>query len=402
MLRHECIDDHFIFFAQKTAGCIHQTPAGFHQPRGRGEDGSLLLIQFSKPRFMLAIFQIRVAPQRAQAGARRVDQHPVNLAGEALDARVVLADDALRRDIGKTGPLQARPQVAEALLGNIERIDAPGRGHRGGNQQRLAAGASAKIDHHLAAPRLEQQAQQLAAFILHLNKPFDKRRMLRQRNLAFQAYTQWGKRRRGAFDALLGKACEYGIAFGLEGIDAQIERCSIHHAAAKRNDFFAAHQCFKTRDHPVRQFSFDAQRQTDRRGRFDRRQPLVFARAQQGREFALAQALHAHQRQQGQIARLAVRHQMLERAPMAQHRVNRLGDNAAIAMPQFRMLAKKIFEADVGGRSQRQDDGECFNQGVEQRGGDLGGRGHWEIIAQAAGRMKTKALKAFKVLMRDG
>jgi hypothetical protein len=40
--------------------------------------------------------QVRIAAQRAEAAARRIDQHPVNLAGQPLDVRVALVLDQRR------------------------------------------------------------------------------------------------------------------------------------------------------------------------------------------------------------------------------------------------------------------------------------------------------------------
>ena len=57
----------------------------------------------------------------------------------------------------------------EPVTGGVKSVKAAGAAHAGTQRQCLAARASAKIDHHLAALGIHQHSQQLRAFVLHFN-----------------------------------------------------------------------------------------------------------------------------------------------------------------------------------------------------------------------------------------
>jgi hypothetical protein len=87
----EGVDDVLVLLGEDAAGGIHQAAAGPHQPRRRGEDGGLLDGQLGDALRRLAPLEVGIAAQGAQPRTRRIDQHAVGLAGQALDANVVLA-----------------------------------------------------------------------------------------------------------------------------------------------------------------------------------------------------------------------------------------------------------------------------------------------------------------------
>jgi hypothetical protein len=53
--------------------------------------------------------EVGIAAQRAEPGAGRIDQHPVDLAGEALDPVVALVRDLHRIDVREE--LRAQPRL---------------------------------------------------------------------------------------------------------------------------------------------------------------------------------------------------------------------------------------------------------------------------------------------------
>src|SRR5581483_6633563 len=83
--------DRLVLLAQDAAGRVHQATALLHQPRSRVEDPRLLRRELDDRAGPMAPLQVGITPQGAEATARRVHQHPVELAREALDARIVVA-----------------------------------------------------------------------------------------------------------------------------------------------------------------------------------------------------------------------------------------------------------------------------------------------------------------------
>ncbi len=164
----------------------------------------------------LAPLQVRIAPQRAQAAARRIHQHAVDLAGQALDLGVVLGVDQHGVHVGQPAARQARLEVGQALLGHVERIEAAGGAHQRAQGERLATRARAKIDHHLAALGRDQVAQQLAAFILHFDQPVDEHRQLVERRLAGQADAGRRHRRHLGLQPRGGQLGQRGLLRGLD------------------------------------------------------------------------------------------------------------------------------------------------------------------------------------------
>jgi hypothetical protein len=210
-------DDGFVLLGQQAAGGVHQAAARLHEARRAGQDRRLLGGELGQRLGALAPLEVGVAAQGAEAAARRIDQHPVDLAGQALDARVVLAGDDHRVDVGQARAGDPRLELAEPLVGHVEGVQAAGVAHQRAEQQGLAAGAGAEVDHHLAALGLEQEAQQLAAFVLHLEAAVEEERVLLQRRLALEAHRQRREAPRRAADAVGLELVDEGVAVELEG-----------------------------------------------------------------------------------------------------------------------------------------------------------------------------------------
>ena len=84
---------------EQAAGGVDEPPAGLHQARRGREDRALLDSQLGERLGRLPPLQVGIAAQRAEPGARRIDQHAVDLAGEPLDALVALVRDLHRIDV---------------------------------------------------------------------------------------------------------------------------------------------------------------------------------------------------------------------------------------------------------------------------------------------------------------
>src|SRR5437870_2076758 len=87
----ECVDNRLVLLPQDAAGGVNQTTARFHQTRGGGEDSALLFRKLADRIRSVPPLQVRISPQSAETAARRVDQHAIELSGQALGASVVVA-----------------------------------------------------------------------------------------------------------------------------------------------------------------------------------------------------------------------------------------------------------------------------------------------------------------------
>ena len=193
----ERLGNGLVFLGQDAAGGIHQSPTRLEQARCAVQDGGLFGHQFLHAFGRLAPFEVGVAAQRAQARARRIHQHAIHLARQALDALVALVGNGRRVHVRQAAARQPWFERIEPVGRHIKRIQAAGAAHGGANGQRLAARARAKIHHHLATLGVQQQGQQLRAFVLHLDGAAGERIELGQRGLAFNA--QAPRRIRGCY-----------------------------------------------------------------------------------------------------------------------------------------------------------------------------------------------------------
>ena len=76
-------DDRLVLFRQHAARRVDEPSARLHQRGGRREDRVLLARKLRDGGFRLPPLEIGIAAQRAEARARRVDQHAVDLAARA-------------------------------------------------------------------------------------------------------------------------------------------------------------------------------------------------------------------------------------------------------------------------------------------------------------------------------
>src|SRR5687768_17324818 len=66
-----------VFLLQNAAGCVHQSSARPDELRGGLQDALLLLSKLGDRPRSVAPLQVRIAPQRAEAAAGRIDQNAV-------------------------------------------------------------------------------------------------------------------------------------------------------------------------------------------------------------------------------------------------------------------------------------------------------------------------------------
>jgi hypothetical protein len=148
-----------------------------HQRGRRSEDRLLLDRELGERRLLLSPLEIGIAAQRAEPRARSVDEHAIDLAGEALDLRVALVRDQLRVHVREAGAREPRLQVREPAVVRVERVEPALRSHQSAQQQRLAARAGAEIDDHFRALRRDQVSDELAPFVLHFERAGNEQRM---------------------------------------------------------------------------------------------------------------------------------------------------------------------------------------------------------------------------------
>ncbi len=169
-------------------------------------------------------FRSGIAAQRAEPGARRVDEHAVDLAGEPLDAVVALVRDLHRVHVRQAAARQPRLQRRQPVARRVERVEPPGVAHLRAERQRLAAGAGAEVDDHLAALRAGDQRQQLAALVLDLDVAAQEDVELMQRRLAVDAQAERRIRRVDRLDAERRQLAAHAVAIRLQRVDPQVER----------------------------------------------------------------------------------------------------------------------------------------------------------------------------------
>ena len=127
--------------------------------------------------------------------------------------------------VRQTRARQSGLEVGEAPQRNVEGVHASLRAHQRAQEQRLSARAGAEVDHHVAASRGDEIAQELAALVLDFDCAAREERVMLQRRLARHAQPQRRIRRRRAGDTVGGKLRLRCFARRLERIDTQIERC---------------------------------------------------------------------------------------------------------------------------------------------------------------------------------
>ena len=220
----EALDHRLVLRLQDAAGRVHQPAPRLHQARGRAQDAELLLRQLDDRVGTVAPLEIRVAAQRAEAAARRIDQNPVELAREPLGAHVALARERERVNVRDPRARRARRERVQPLGRYVHRVQTARAAHEHRQRQRLAARAGAEVGHHLASPRRHQVGEQLAALVLHFDQTLLEQRVAVDRRLAREPDPSRRVRRRRAVDAARGERRERALPIGAREVDAQIER----------------------------------------------------------------------------------------------------------------------------------------------------------------------------------
>ena len=108
-----------VFLIEQTTGRIDQHAARAHQGCRRCQNLRLHLGELCHTRCRLPPLQIRITTQGTGTRARRIDQHPVEFAGQALYTIVAFMRETNRLYVRQTGTRHARPQFCQPLLRNI-------------------------------------------------------------------------------------------------------------------------------------------------------------------------------------------------------------------------------------------------------------------------------------------
>ncbi|MNX67491.1 hypothetical protein D3C86_986260 [compost metagenome] len=342
MAGQETFGLHFVFFRQQAAGGIDQASTRRHATRGAVQDALLQLSQFGQRLRMLAPLQVRIAAQGANAAARRIDQHALGLAGQALHAGIVFAVDHDRHDVRQATARETGLGARQAGGRDVEGVEAAGGAHQRAQQQRLAAGARAEIDDHFATARRDQQRQQLAAFVLHFDAAIFELRPAVDCRAPFHADAPRRIRHGHGFVAAgaLLQLGQHGVAFNLEGIHAQVQAG----LTVQRFD-----ECVRTVHQrqalvqPIGNAAANGPWQGCQVNLRHALEPFGF-----GGVHALFQRLGAQRRvqaQDGQAARCGTHAAFAElaiTAQMAQHVIDGLGDLGAIARAQVGVVTQPM------------------------------------------------------------
>mmetsp|Transcript_42317 Transcript_42317/g.99291 ORF Transcript_42317/g.99291 Transcript_42317/m.99291 type:complete len:573 (+) Transcript_42317:1389-3107(+) len=354
-----------VFGVQQAARRIDQPPARFHKACSAGQDGPLLGLQFRHRLGRLAPFQVRVAAQRAQARARGVDQHAVDLPGQALDAVVPLVRDLRRVDVGQPAARQAGLERVQPMARHIKGVEPPGVAHRRAERQRLAAGARAEVHHHLAALWREQQGQQLAALVLHLDAAAGEQVEPVQGRLALDAQAQRRERGRRRVDAGGLQLRQRLLALELEGVDPKVQRPRFVHRRGQLPEIVVAKPLLQGHGQPVRQVVAQPGREAVGADRLDLLQPGLLRRAERRAQEAVraAPGEDGQPAWQGPAAALG---QALELEPLAQHRVDRLGHAGALALAEVFVLTEEGRDGGVGRRVELVDGADQLGRQLQQ------------------------------------
>ena len=171
---------------------------------------------------------------------------------------------------GARQPLIDRRQLPLVVVGRDQPALAL---HHRRQRQGLAAGAGAEIDHLLAGLCGRQQRRQLRALVLHLDRALDEILLGMDAGIAgvgaeFDAQAERRPWRR--LHAEMGQRGQHLLAFGLQGVDAQIERRPARHRG-RLGDAVVAEHLRQIAVEPFRIIAGDMRRRLGQRPRCQRR-----------------------------------------------------------------------------------------------------------------------------------
>ena len=190
-------------------------------------------------------FRVRVAPPGPGPGAGRIDQHEIG-GGADVGQRIGFALGGANLGVMNPGAGQPFVDRRELPLVAIGRNQTAPALHHGRQRQRLAAGPGAKVDHLLAGFCAGQQRRELRALVLNLDGALDEILLGVDAGIAGigaerdpQAQRRPRRRRR----AEMPQRGQHLLAFGLQRIDAQVERRAARHRRGFRRTVIAEDLC---------------------------------------------------------------------------------------------------------------------------------------------------------------
>ena len=218
-------------------------------------------------------------------------------------------------------------------------------------QQRLAAGARAEIDDHVVAPRRDQHADQLAAFVLHFEPPVDEPRMAASdgRPVDANAERRIGRRRdRRSLRLRAPPSAASRVAFiVLTRRSSGAGACHARASAARASSPYTS---------PSRSHSQSGTSAATAGGSGSCRRDLNAAShaaslaLMAGVELAHREAEVAHRDGEREVARQRALRKRFERALAPQVRERAVGDQRAIAGAHLAVSAKECIQRRIGGR----------------------------------------------------
>ena len=229
----------------------------------------------------------------------------------------------------------------------VKRIQSPGAAHGRSDSQRLAAGASAKIDHHFPALGVEQHDKQLRTFVLHLEGAAGECVELVHGRLAGNAQAPGRVRRRQRLDAGLRQFFLDVGALGVERIHPQVEPGALVQALDQRPESVAG-LLLERLHQPVGQIVAMALHQVGHMDLFTLVKPVLFLFAQCAAQ-KVSRPVEAQNRQPALLGAAARRRAVVKQELLAQHRVDRLGQRRAFARSQAAVVAEEARNDGVGG-----------------------------------------------------
>ena len=166
-----------------------------------------------------------IAPPGAGARARRVDQHQIAASFE-IGEHVRLTPRRAHLDIAGARAGEPGEDRRKAMRVGVGGVDLSLVLHRGGERQRLAARAGAKVEDLHAGLGFREQRGKLRALVLQLDVAFDISRIGgERRRAAVRAHgdAQAHGRERRRLGLEMGERAERFVAIGLEKVHAQID-----------------------------------------------------------------------------------------------------------------------------------------------------------------------------------
>ena len=255
-----------------------------------------------------------------------------------------------RLHVGEAGAGEARLQVREPARGGVESVEPPVRVHEVAEQQRLAAGAGAEVDHQVAALRCDQQPEQLAAFVLHLDRsraeqlvPVDGRVSLAGAHRAVS--------RRGVRALMPSRTKRASTASRVVFIrfTRRSSGAGSLQAARQREQCGLAEPRQQPVDQPVRQIAAQRERQLVQATSHAPVEPVRLGRVDERRELPAGDAAQFREAREHQAARVRAARQMFEQALAPQAGEHGLGDEGPVAGTEPRVVAKEGAQHGVRG-----------------------------------------------------